>query len=1128
MTNTWGKFGFQKVIRDDDDVFYFKFTSATGLEQVLEKGPWLIRNQPLILTKWTPNLTLSKDNVTKVPVWVKIQKVHVVAYVEDGLSLIATQIGKPIMLDAFTSSMCNDPWGRIRYARALIEVSTDKELKKEVTIAILIVDGEGYTMEKMSVEYEWKPPCCNECKNRKRKGKKTDNGQARHIEGLRLNKPKPNYVWNVKSNQPTKPKTINAPDEGINIIKLKNNFTALQDQDDTLSVQDVRESSGGKEVTNDRDKTDPNYEDSDSDVEEVFTEKDLRKGNTKVASTPSTEGPHVYVYAILESHVDLTALSKVCYKVFCCWVWSSNANLYTKGCRIILGWNKDVVDVMVVAQSNQAIHTKIFHKDDNKSMFYTFVYAGNNPMERRHLWTDLELHKNVVRRFPWILMGDFNATLNMEDSFSGSSQMNSAMCDFKDCVKHIKVIDINSFGLHYKWNQKPKGRNGILKKLDRIMGNIEFVEGHSMFWVVQKMKALKKPFRKLLHDQGNLHDRVNWLRFELDEVQKAIDLDPSNCLLRDGEAAYIQAFNEAKIDEERFLKQKAKIEWLADGDSNSAYFHKSIKIRNQRSRIDVIRTADNVEVTGNFVPEVFVSHYESFLGASMACADLDTTGLFTKMVSESSNSNMTRQVTNEEIKHPMFDIRDDKAPASIGKFIHTFPCAFKVDIQKAYNTVDWRFLGFSLKCFSFHQTMIKWIMASVTSPSFSISINGGIHGYFKGKRGIRQGDPLSPYLFTLVMETLTLILQRRVQLSDSFRYYKQCEELQIINVCFANDLFLFARGDVDSAKVIMDSLDEFKQVSGLVPSIPKSTAFFCNVFNHVKIAILNIMPFFEGEIPVKYLGVSLISSRLLNNDCKVLVEKDQNRIGKAKVAWEDICLPKREGGLGLHSLEIGNGLKASLWYDMWCTQWPLSRYVTKDIVREGHHLRLIASPMLNDMEDCMRWRDGNGNMTEFSVKCAWEALRPRGPEIPWYSVVWFSHYNPRHAFHLWLVMRRSLKTQDKLRPWDVWCLIRKLADIERVPPILEDTVAWLQPMAAKRTIKNVVGKLLFVAASYYIWLERNNRLFKNTRRSPEELRDPIMVMVRLKLVMFRFKNKSRVIDMLSEWKMPTNFRLYSC
>ncbi|GKE46922.1 putative reverse transcriptase domain, reverse transcriptase zinc-binding domain protein [Tanacetum coccineum] len=173
-------------------------------------------------------------------------------------------------------------------------------------------------------------------------------------------------------------------------------------------------------------------------------------------------------------------------------------------------------------------------------------------------------------------------------------------------------------------------------------------------------------------------------------------------------------------------------------------------------------------------------------------------------------------------------------------------------------------------------------MACVTSPSFSISINGGIHGFFKGKRGLRQGDPLSPYLFTLVMEILTLILQRRMRLSDSFRYHKHCEELQLINMCFADDLFLFARGDVESAKVIMESLDECKQVSGLVPSIPKSTTYFCNVLNHVKISILNIMPFSEGELLVIYLGVPLISSRLLNKDCKILVEKARNWIGDWK------------------------------------------------------------------------------------------------------------------------------------------------------------------------------------------------------------------------------------------------------
>ncbi|GKE49259.1 putative reverse transcriptase domain, reverse transcriptase zinc-binding domain protein, partial [Tanacetum coccineum] len=89
-------------------------------------------------------------------------------------------------------------------------------------------------------------------------------------------------------------------------------------------------------------------------------------------------------------------------------------------------------------------------------------------------------------------------------------------------------------------------------------------------------------------------------------------------------------------------------------------------------------------------------------------------------------------------------------------------------------------------------------MACVTSASYSISINGNIHGFFRGKRGLRKGDPLSPYLFTLVMEVLTMILKRRVLDSDSFRYQKYCEEMDIINLCFADDLFMFARGDVNS------------------------------------------------------------------------------------------------------------------------------------------------------------------------------------------------------------------------------------------------------------------------------------------------------------------------------------------
>ncbi|GKB39272.1 putative reverse transcriptase domain, reverse transcriptase zinc-binding domain protein [Tanacetum coccineum] len=205
-------------------------------------------------------------------------------------------------------------------------------------------------------------------------------------------------------------------------------------------------------------------------------------------------------------------------------------------------------------------------------------------------------------------------------------------------------------------------------------------------------------------------------------------------------------------------------------------------------------------------------------------------------------------------------------------------CAFKVDIQKAYDTVDWSFLRMILHGFGFPDKMIAWIMECVSTTSYSISINGSLHGYFKGKRGLRQGDPLSPYLFTLVMEVLTLMLQRRVSMTEGFTYHRYCSKMDLINLCFADDLFLFAYGDVNSASIIKESLDEFKNASGLVPSLPKSTAYFCNVLNHVKLSILQILPFEEGRLPVKYLGVPLVSSRLMVRDCNELIDKVQIRV----------------------------------------------------------------------------------------------------------------------------------------------------------------------------------------------------------------------------------------------------------
>ncbi|GJZ89069.1 aspartic peptidase, partial [Tanacetum coccineum] len=166
---------------------------------------------------------------------------------------------------------------------------------------------------------------------------------------------------------------------------------------------------------------------------------------------------------------------------------------------------------------------------------------------------------------------------------------------------------------------------------------------------------------------------------QLDEVQKALDLNPSDTNLREEEVVYVQAFIEAKLDEERFLKQKAKIKWLEVGNSNSAYFHKSVKSHNHRGCIDVIMNSDNIEVTGPNVADVLVSHHEIFLRTDLICDNINSDGLFLKKVLADSFSNMVRPISDETIKVAMFSIGGDRAPGPNG-----FSSAF---FKKGWNIV---------------------------------------------------------------------------------------------------------------------------------------------------------------------------------------------------------------------------------------------------------------------------------------------------------------------------------------------------------------------------------------------------------------------------------------------------------
>ncbi|CAL1355189.1 unnamed protein product [Linum trigynum] len=89
--------------------------------------------------------------------------------------------------------------------------------------------------------------------------------------------------------------------------------------------------------------------------------------------------------------------------------------------------------------------------------------------------------------------------------------------------------------------------------------------------------------------------------------------------------------------------------------------------------------------------------------------------------------------------------------------------AIKLDFQKDFDSIDWEYLFMVMQAMDFLEVYMSWIRACLSTAFFSVSLFGALLGNFEAKKGVRQGDPLSPYLFTIALEPLTGLLDETTQ-----------------------------------------------------------------------------------------------------------------------------------------------------------------------------------------------------------------------------------------------------------------------------------------------------------------------------------------------------------------------------
>ena len=218
---------------------------------------------------------------------------------------------------------------------------------------------------------------------------------------------------------------------------------------------------------------------------------------------------------------------------------------------------------------------------------------------------------------------------------------------------------------------------------------------------------------------------------------------------------------------------------------------------------------------------------------------------------------------------------------------NNFQMAAKLDMSKAYDRVKWSYLKAILFKLGFHGRWVELIMVCVSSTSYSVLVNGAPHGYIKPTRGLRQGDPLSPYLFLICAEGLSALLHKKER-ENSIQGIAIClGGPRISHLFFADDSVIFCRASIHDCGALHNVLAIYERASGQKINKAKTALFFSkNTPPSTRTSILTMFGTSATSQFEKYLGLPPIMGRSKKrafNDIK-------DRIWKRLQGWKEKLL----------------------------------------------------------------------------------------------------------------------------------------------------------------------------------------------------------------------------------------------
>eukprot|EP00253_Pinus_taeda_P009353 PITA_09353 len=555
------------------------------------------------------------------------------------------------------------------------------------------------------------------------------------------------------------------------------------------------------------------------------------------------------------------------------------------------------------------------------------------------------------------------------------------------------------------------------------------IQGTNMLLLQKRLKHIKLKLKEWnKNEHGNIFVAKKAVEGKMQELNKALITDGFDETRNDHVTKYHQEWEELCKQEEIFWTQKSRVQWLKEGERNTSFFHRSTMANRVHNRISVIKDEKGILHKSHAeIEKDLVKHFQGIAketGYNIENSIRNFTRHIPRLVSSEDNFNFNKPVTEEEVSEVLKEIQNGKAPGPDGFNADFFKACWSIvkkDILnvEASQTPD-KFRPIALcnvvykiiskvvanrlkpllpslvsveqagyvegrqilnNIIQAHKVVhsltinqkVRWILALVTSSSFSILVNGSPSETFLPSRGLTQGDPLSPFLFILIMEGLGRYINHAKEVDKIKGLQLSYRGQAWTNQQLVDDTMLQGIPTVKEAHAFKQILNEFAKASGMEVNLTKSKIFFFNTNIVIQKNITKILGFQRDSLPSKYLGIPLTTKPLHKSIWELIINKMQDKIrkqmvrsldlagrlvlikvvlhsipvfmlsilptpegvlqlikniqrnflwGKGKVkekwalvAWEKFCKPRNYGGLGLDDPEIlSKALGAKLWW----------------------------------------------------------------------------------------------------------------------------------------------------------------------------------------------------------------------